>query len=93
MVVQSGTRTPQWVEQAGKGGKRKPGRLATVIPSAPPLRFAYTAQDFYLPTQLGRARNQLGKRPTSRLPPFPACSIHAGVESLRWAQCVRLRAP
>jgi len=28
---------PQWVEQAGKGGKRKVGRLALVISSAPPL--------------------------------------------------------
>ena len=30
-----GGRTIQWVEQAGKGGKRKTGRLTTVIPSAP----------------------------------------------------------
>jgi len=30
-------RTSQWVEQAGKGGKRKVGRLALVVPSAPPL--------------------------------------------------------
>ena len=27
--------TSQWVEQAGKGGKRKFGRLAIVTPSAP----------------------------------------------------------
>ena len=35
--VRKGGRTPLWVEQAGKGGKRKVGRLAIVTPSAPPL--------------------------------------------------------
>jgi len=32
-----GARTFQWVEQAGKGGKRKTGRLTLATPSAPPL--------------------------------------------------------
>jgi|KBSMisStaDraftv2_1062788.scaffolds.fasta_scaffold09360_6 hypothetical protein len=35
--VRKGGRTPLWVEQAGKGGKRKVGRLAIVTTSAPPL--------------------------------------------------------
>ena len=30
------------IEQAGKGGKRKPGRFSTGTPNAPPLMFACT---------------------------------------------------
>ena len=68
--------TAQWVEQAGKGGKRKVGRLALVVPSAPPLSRHMKS---YL-KQVNGSGGALGvncvRRPTFRLPPFPACSTH-----------------
>jgi hypothetical protein len=51
-------RTPQWVEQAGKGGKRKFGRLALLIPSAPPLSRHMKILAGPSEPQRGRARGQ-----------------------------------
>ena len=64
------------MEQAGKGGKRKIGRLALLIPSAPPL-----SRDMkILVKRLNFSGGALGAnavgRPIFRLPPFPACSTH-----------------
>ena len=68
--------TAQWVEQAGKGGKRKVGRLALVVPGAPPLSRHMKS---YL-KQVNGSGGALGvncvRRPIFRLPPFPACSTH-----------------
>jgi len=54
-------RTPQWVEQAGKGASGKLGRLTVLTLSAPPLRFTWTSRDFHMATQRGRAKYYYGE--------------------------------
>jgi len=67
----------QWVEQAGKGGKRKAGLLALVITSAPPLSCHTEYLGWCTWIFSGGALGiTLARRPTFRLPPFPACSTH-----------------
>ena len=57
-----------WIEQAGKGGKRKIGRLTALTPSAPPLRH----HTKHLVVQLNLSGGALGmtkaRRPSFRLP-------------------------
>ena len=53
-----GDRTLQCVEQAGKGGKRKLGRLAIVILSAPPLSRHVKISAGPSEPQRGRAQGQ-----------------------------------
>ena len=50
---------PMWVEQAGKGGKRKVGRLAAVNSErAPAEAHLDQLKYFRMATQRGRARDQ-----------------------------------
>ncbi len=63
--------TPQGVEQAGKGGKRRIGRLALVIPARPAVaifRILVGASE----SQRGRARGQMGKTSKSPLAHLPS---------------------
>ena len=49
------------IEQAGKGGKRKVGPLALVVPSAPPLTRHMKILAETIEPQRGRARDQWRK--------------------------------
>jgi len=85
-------RTPQWVEQAGngaagvvdasvcrtswEGGKWKSGRLTWLTPSAPSWVAIQNTQMAQLNRSGGALGTTVARRPTFRLPPFPACSIH-----------------
>jgi len=61
--------TPQSIEQAGKGGKRKVERLTALTPSAPPLRFNWATNVFCKSTLAGvRSGSQLRDAHTSADP-------------------------
>ena len=81
-------RTPQLVEQAGKGGKRKLGRRPVLIPSAPPLSGPMKTLGGTKRTSAGaRSGSMLGGvlisachpsqlvRPIEASLPFPTCSV------------------
>ena len=57
-----------------RGGKRKIGRLALLIPSAPPLSRHMKILVKYLNLSGGALGANAVGRPIFRLPPFPACS-------------------
>ena len=61
--------TLQWVEQAGKGGKRKVGRLALLISSAPPLSRRMKILAGTSESQRGALGVTGVRRPDFRLPP------------------------
>ena len=87
--------TPQWVEQAGKGGKRKLGRLAKVTPSAPPLSSHMNILAGASEPQRGALGIAMAKRPSSACPLpslfnllarpkfFPRLPISPGAQLLR----------
>ena len=62
-------RASEWVEQAGKGGKRKLGRLRLATPSAPPLsRHIKTIAGASEPQRGALGVNRV-RCPSFRLPP------------------------
>ena len=62
-------RASEWVEQAGKGGKRKLGRLKLATPSAPPLsRHIKTIAGASEPQRGALGVNRV-RCPSFRLPP------------------------